>query len=151
MSSLITGASQGVYIISVTPFADDGSIDWKSTDRLVDFYLERGVTGMTILGILGEAHKLSDSESLAFARHHLKRVGGRVPVIVGASIPSNDRLAEFAGSVMEAGAGGVMIAPLGGLKTDQQVVDYFDGGFRKLPKDIPVCFQDYPQTTGVHI
>ena len=151
MAALIDGHSKGVFIISITPFTADGKIDWASTDRLIDFYLERGVSGVTILGILGEAHKLTDSESLAFAQHYLKRIDGRVPVIVGASLSSNDRIADFSSQCMDAGAGGVMIAPLGGLKTDQAVLDYYAGVFQKLDAKIPVCFQDFPQTTGVHV
>jgi 4-hydroxy-tetrahydrodipicolinate synthase len=151
MAALIDGNSSGVYIISITPFTADGKIDWKSTDRLIDFYLDRGVSGITILGILGEAHKLTDGESLAFAQHYLKRVDGRVPVIVGASLQSNDRIADFSAACMTAGAGGVMIAPLSGLKTDQAVIDYYAGVFQKLDPATPVCFQDFPQTTGVHI
>ena len=151
MAALIDGHSKGVFIISITPFTADGKIDWASTDRLIDFYLERGVSGVTILGILGEAHKLTDSESLAFAQHYLKRIDGRVPVIVGASLSSNDRIADFSSQCMDAGAGGVMIAPLGGLKTDQAVLDYYAGVLQKLDAKIPVCFQDFPQTTGVHV
>jgi 4-hydroxy-tetrahydrodipicolinate synthase len=151
MAALIDGNSNGVFIISITPFKADGSIDWASTDRLIDFYLDRGVSGVTILGILGEAHKLSESESLDFAKHYLRRIRGRVPVIVGASLPANDRIADFSAACMDSGAGGVMIAPLGGLKTDQAVLDYYAGVFQKLDPKTPVCFQDYPQTTGVHI
>ena len=151
MAAVIDGHSNGVYIISITPFTAEGKIDWASTDRLIDFYLDRGVSGVTILGILGEAHKLSDSESLDFARHYLKRINGRVPVIVGASLSSNDRIAEFAAASMDAGAGGVMIAPLPGLRTDQQILDYYAGVFQKLDPETPVCVQDFPQTTGVYM
>src|SRR3546814_1434047 len=52
----------GVYIIAVTPFTDNGALDLDSTDRMVDFYLERGVTGFTILGMMGEAPKLALAE-----------------------------------------------------------------------------------------
>ena len=46
----------GVYIISATPFTETGAIDYASADQLVDFYLERGVTGMTILGTVSYTH-----------------------------------------------------------------------------------------------
>jgi hypothetical protein len=81
----LTEDASGVYILSATPFAEDGAIDWASADRLVEFYLSKGVTGMTILGMMGEAPKLSSDDSLAFMSHMLGRVAGRVPVIVGVS------------------------------------------------------------------
>ena len=47
-------SARGVYLITVTPFTDASALDLASTDRMVDFCLERGVTGLTILGIMGE-------------------------------------------------------------------------------------------------
>ena len=57
MARLLDESAKGVYIISATPFTDSGELDLDSTDRLVDFYLEKGVDGITILGVLGEAQK----------------------------------------------------------------------------------------------
>ena len=42
-------SASGVYIISATPFTDNGEVDMDSADRLVDFYIEKGVSGITIL------------------------------------------------------------------------------------------------------
>ena len=52
---------------------------------------------------------------------------------------------------MDAGASGVMIAPIAGLKTEVQLCDYFAGVLQALGPDIPVYYQDYPQATGVSI
>ena len=84
-SGLIDEQTMGLYIISITPFSENGSIDFKSVDSLVEFFIEKGVTGMTILGMMGEANKLSANESEGFVNHVLKRVNGRVPVIAGVS------------------------------------------------------------------
>lgn len=69
---------KGVYLIAVTPFSDDGALDLASTDSMVDFYLGCGVTGLTILGILGEATKLTANESRTFVKQVLARVGKSV-------------------------------------------------------------------------
>ncbi|WP_142850194.1 dihydrodipicolinate synthase family protein [Telmatospirillum sp. J64-1] len=151
MAFSINGDTSGVYIISVTPFSEDGRLDLESTDRLVEFYIDSGVTGFTILGMMGEAQKLTADESRLYANHVLKRVNGRVPVVVGASSPGLDNMKNFVGDVMDAGAAGVMIAPGTGLKTDEQVVNYFRTVFQTLGADVPVVFQDYPQFTGVSI
>ena len=55
--------TRGVYIISVTPFTDAGEIDWASVDTLVEFYIGKGVSGATILGMMGEAQKLAEARS----------------------------------------------------------------------------------------
>jgi len=143
--------TRGVYIIAVTPFTDEGAIDWQSVDTLVEFYIGKGVSGVTILGMMGEAQKLAEEESAAFARYFIERVAGRVPVVVGVSHAGIDNLVRLAKSVMDCGAGGVMIAPAAGLKTEVQIGDYFAAVFARLGPAVPVCFQDYPLGTGVNI
>ena len=150
MPQHLTEEAKGVYVIATTPFTDDGAIDLASTDRLVEFCIEEGVHGMTALGVMGEAPKLSDSEQHAFMKHMLTRVGGRLPVIVGVSNPGMDNLAALAKAAMDAGAAGVMIAGIPGLKTDEQIHGYFSRVLEKLGPDIPVCLQDYPPTTTVY-
>jgi 4-hydroxy-tetrahydrodipicolinate synthase len=142
--------ASGMYVISATPFAEDGALDLDSTRSLMDFYLACGVSGMTILGIMGEAPKLTGEESLQFVKSVLKQVNGKVPIVVGASAPGLDNLAVFSRRVMEAGAAGVMIAPTPGLKTDEQVYGYFEQVASRLG-DIPWVLQDYPQVTTVHM
>ena len=55
-------AIQGVYPTAPTPFHDDGRSDVGSIDRLTDFYLRIGATGVTAHGQLGEAPKLEHAE-----------------------------------------------------------------------------------------
>ncbi len=143
--------TKGVYIISVTPFTDEGDIDWASVDSLVEFYIAKGVNGVTILGMMGEAQKLAETESAAFAKYFIDRIGGRVPVIVGVGSAALNTLVNLANSVMDLGASGVMIAPTAGLKTEVQISDYFSMVFKRLGPSVPVCFQDYPLGTGVNI
>src|SRR5690554_5537087 len=88
--------TKGVFVISPTPFTGDGALDLASVDRLVDFYLDKDVDGFTILGILGEATKLTPEESRDFMSRYLKRIDGAKPVIVGASNPGTDNLERFA-------------------------------------------------------
>ena len=143
--------ARGVYVIAATPFTDDGAPDEASTDAMVDFYLATGVTGMTILGIMGEAPKMAPDEGMAFARRVLDRVAGRVPVVVGVSGPGLDNMARLTGAAMDAGAAGVMVAPMPGLATEAKVRGYFAQVCAALGPDVPVCLQDYPQTTGVQM
>ncbi len=151
MSHRLNEQADGVYIISATPFDDDGSIDYDSADRLVEFYIEKGVSGMTILGMMGEAPKLSAEEAMTFMTHILKRVDGRIPVVTGVSNAGVGNLVHLAHASMAAGAAGVMIAPIPGLSTEDRVTGYFSQVFEALGPDVPVCYQDYPQSTGVSI
>lgn len=148
---LLDESAKGVYIISATPFTDAGEIDFESTDRLVDFYLEGRVDGITILGVMGEAPKLSNEESIAFSTRVLKRVQGRVPVVVGVSSAGTLNLKRLTDSVMSLGAAGVMVSPIAGLKTDEQIEGYFAGVVKELGPQVPIVLQDYPQLTSVYM
>ena len=135
--STFNETASGVYLITVTPFKDNGELDLVSTDRMVDFCLERGVTGLTILGIMGEATKLTADESRVFVKQVLNRVAGKVPVVVGASAAGFAPMGELTKSVMDMGAAGVMIAPAPTVRTDDQICGYFDMVNETLGSDVP--------------
>jgi 4-hydroxy-tetrahydrodipicolinate synthase len=147
----LDASARGVYLITVTPFTDSGALDLASTDRMVDFCLEAGVTGLTVLGIMGEATKLTAEESRLFVKQVLARVAGRVPVVVGASAPGFAPMRELTDSVMALGAAGVMVAPPSTLRTDDQIAAYFEMVQETLGPDVPWVLQDHPVATGVQM
>ncbi len=140
----------GVYVIAVTPFHDDGRIDVESTDRMVDFYRGCGVTGMTILGVMGEAPKLDTDEALGFARQVIKRCG-TLPVIVGVSAPGFAAMGKLSAGVMDMGAAGVMIAPPASARTDDQIAGYYEQCVAAVGAATPFVIQDFPQATSVQM
>lgn len=146
----LTEDARGVFVIAATPFLPDGALDFASMDRMLEAYLEAGATGLTILGMMGEAPKLTGSESQAVVEHVLARVGGRVPVVVGVSAPGFAAMAELSAAAMQAGAAGVMIAPPGNLRTDDQIVGYYHNAARFIG-DAPFVLQDFPLATGVQM
>ncbi len=141
--------SKGVYAIATTPFFEDGSIDFNSIDSLTDFYQDSGCTGITILGIMGEAPKLEPDESHAIIKRVISRA--KVPVIVGVSAPGFAAMKSLARTSMDMGAAGVMIAPTPALRTDEQIINYFAGAVEAVGDDVPWVLQDYPLTLSVVI
>jgi 4-hydroxy-tetrahydrodipicolinate synthase len=148
---LLDERARGVFIIAATPFADDGALDLTNLDRLIAFYLEAGVHGITILGMMGEAPKLTYEESCLVIARTLRHVAGAVPVVVGVSSPGLASVAQLTSVAMSAGAAGVMLAPPSGLATDEQIEGYLQQACAMLGDDVPVVLQDYPQATGVHL
>jgi 4-hydroxy-tetrahydrodipicolinate synthase len=147
---MLTSKAAGVYVIAATPFHDDGRVDAPSTERLVEFYRDCGVTGMTILGVMGEAPKLELEESLTFARHVIKRAGA-LPVVVGVSAPGFAAMRALSRGAMDAGAAGVMIAPPSHVRTDDQIKTYYDQCVDAIGSSTPFVIQDFPQITGVQM
>lgn len=148
--TLLTEQARGVFVISVTPFTPDGALDLDSLDRVTDFYLEAGADGLTILGMMGEAPKLTQAESLKVIDRVIARAQGK-PVVAGVSAPGLAALAELGTEAMERGAAGVMVAPPMSLRTDAQIHGYYKQACGFLGADVPVVLQDFPLATTVQI
>ncbi|TNC14479.1 dihydrodipicolinate synthase family protein [Methylobacterium terricola] len=144
----LEASASGVYPIAPTPFHADGRVDVQSIDRLCDFYVESGCTGMTVLGVLGEAPKLDAQEALDVAFRFIKRAPS-LPTIVGVSAPGFAAMRSLARAAMDAGAAGVMIAPPNTLRTDDQIVSYYSQAADAIGADVPFCIQDYPLNFSV--
>ncbi len=146
----LDASARGVFIIAATPFAPDGRLDLVATDRLIEFYLEKGVDGLTILGMMGEAPKLTDEEARTFALHVLGRIDGRVPVVVGASAPGFAPMRALGEVVMDAGAAGLMVQPPAtAARGDDMVLGYCRMVAETLGEATPWVLQDFPLASGV--
>jgi len=148
---LLDESARGVFIIAATPFADNHTLDLRSLERLIGFYIDAGVHGITILGMMGEAHKLTYDEARLVIQATLSQVAGEVPVVVGVSSPGLANLAALTSDAMSLGAAAVMVAPPSGLVTDEQVEGYVHQLCRAVGEEVPIVLQDYPQATGVHL
>jgi len=140
--------AQGLFPIAPTPFLADGRIDFDSIDVLTSFYLGAGATGLTVLGIMGEAPKLEHAEAVAVAARFIRRAPS-IPVVVGVSSPGFAAMTSLTKAVLDAGAAGVMIAPPPSLRTDDQIVTYFRQAAEAIGPDVPWVLQDYPLTLSV--
>ncbi|HUI99143.1 MAG TPA: dihydrodipicolinate synthase family protein [Usitatibacter sp.] len=145
----LTSEANGVYVIAPTPFHPDGRIDGSSVDRMTDFFLGAGVTGMTVLGQLGEAPKMEHSESVSIVKRVLQRFP--LPVVVGVSAPGFAAMRALTRDVMDAGAAGVMIAPPNTLRTDDSIAQYYRQASEAIGSDVPFVIQDYPLTFSVQM
>ena len=139
----------GVFVIAPTPFHLDGRIDEASIDRMTDFFLNAGVTGITVLGQLGEAPKMDHAESVAIVRRVIAHAN--VPVVVGVSSPGFAAMRALTQDVMALGAAGVMIAPPNTLRTDDSIVQYYRQASEAIGTKVPFVIQDYPLTFSVQM
>src|SRR4051812_49195143 len=105
----LDASAKGVFAIAPTPFRSDGSIDTHSVDRMTDFYADCGCSGITVLGMMGEAPKLDPDEAIQVARQVIRR--SKVQIVVGVSAPGFAAMRSLSRTVMNDGAAGVMIAP----------------------------------------
>jgi 4-hydroxy-tetrahydrodipicolinate synthase len=140
-------AWSGVFHILATPFREDGLLDTDGLPHLVESALATGITGFTILGIAGEAHRLTDEERRRVVERVVKEVGGRVPVAVGVSASGTHLATAFARMAREHGADALMVAPPAGLKNLDAVAEYYQTV--AAATGLPIVLQDEPVTTQV--
>lgn len=137
----------GVYNILATPFDPDGALDIAGLRRLTEAVIAAGVDGITILGVAGEAQKLSSGERDQVTDAVLETVAGRLPVFVGASQEATGTTIAASLAAERAGAAGVMIAPPTFLQPGPALTEHF----RRIGEalSIPIILQDYPPVNGV--
>jgi len=144
MSQRITG----IFNILATPFDSQLQVDWASLRRLVEFQLDKDAYGLTILGVLGEAAKLTVDERRQVMDTVMETVAGRVPVVVGVSHPELKTVIALSQAAFQAGAAGVMIAP---PRMEKPADDAVMALYSEIAEAVsqPIVVQDYPPVNGV--
>jgi 4-hydroxy-tetrahydrodipicolinate synthase len=143
-----TGLHPGVHSVLVTPFLPDESLDEKSLISLIDAFRKACVSGVLILGVIGEADLLSDTErervvDLTIAKRD------RLQVTVGVTHQSTVIARARARQAALAGASAVMVAPPMGSVAGPALFTHFERVSDGL--DIPVVVQDHPLSSGVKL
>jgi 4-hydroxy-tetrahydrodipicolinate synthase len=139
---------EGVYPIVVTPFLEDGSIDYDSLDRLIDHLLEQGVHGLGLFGNASEGYTLLGSERVEMLCRIVKRVNGRVPLVVSSGHTGTDAAVCLSCEAEGLGAAALMVLPPYFLKPDGDgLMFYYDAISRAV--SVPIMVQDAPLMSGV--
>ena len=102
---------------------------------------------LTILGIMGEAHKLLESERQRVLDIVMEQTAGRVPVVAGCTANSTHVAVHLAQNAEAAGAAAVMVAPPQNVKNEALLLEHYAAIADSI--SIPIVLQDEPVTTGV--
>lgn len=134
---------QGVLPILPTPFTSEGKVDESSIRRMIDFELEVGVHGVSILGFMGESHKMAESERKLVVRSVVDQLGGAVPTWVGVRAYGSAGAIEQALEAQDLGADAVFVAPLD-IQDDQALFNHYAAVAAAV--EIPVIIHDFPES-----
>ncbi len=140
----------GIIAVTVTPFLEDGQIDYSAAEKHIEKLLAAGVHGFLPLGATGEFAALSMDERKAYAEFFVKKVNGRAPVMVGAVSMNVDDTLEVARHAASIGADALMILPPPGLHPSQEEIYNF---YRHISDKVtlPVMVYNNPGSAGVDI
>ncbi|MBQ6716247.1 MAG: dihydrodipicolinate synthase family protein, partial [Clostridia bacterium] len=81
---------KGSYVALVTPFNENGSVNFKKLEELCEFQIQNGTDGIVVLGTTGESSTMSHEEDEDVVRCAMSAVAGRVPIVAGSGSNSTE-------------------------------------------------------------
>ena len=140
----------GSIVALVTPFKDNGDIDFESLDRLVDFHLANKTDGILVLGTTGESSTMTDAEDVAVAQHVVNRVNGAIPIIGGAGSNATHESLAKAKSLQMIGCDALLlITPYYNKSNEEGIYHHFLDVLDAT--EIPSILYNIPGRTGCSI
>lgn len=139
---------QGMHVAIVTPFRDDGDIDWAAWSRLLDWHLASGTDGVVVGGTTGESPTLSDAELLELARRARSQLGGRMQLIVGCGSNSTATTVERVRAFSAEGVDGLLlVTPAYNKPTQEGLFRHFEAAAQAA--GVPLVLYNVPLRTAV--
>ena len=140
----------GSIVALVTPFKDNGEIDFPALDRLVDFHLANETDGILVLGTTGESSTMTDAEDVAVAQHVVNRVNGAIPIIGGAGSNATAESLNKAKSLQMIGCDALLlITPYYNKSNEEGIYRHFTTVLDQV--EIPSILYNIPGRTGCSI
>ncbi len=140
----------GSGVAIVTPFNNDGSVNYDSLGKMIDFQIDNGTDAIVICGTTGEASTLSDDEQIETIKYAVDRTNKRIPVIAGAGSNDTKHGVELCKRAQNVGADGLLIVtPYYNKTTQKGLKKYFESMAGSV--DIPVIMYSVKGRTGLNI
>ena len=139
---------KGVWPVMITPFTSEGAVDFKSLERLVDWYISKGSAGLFADCQSSEIFFLSTEEKVAVASCVVKAAAGRVPVIAsGNTSDSLDDQVDEMNKIAKTGVDALIFLSNRFAKEDESDEIWIQNAryvIDRLPQDIPLGFYECP-------
>lgn len=140
---------KGIATALVTPFKN-GSIDFNSMAKLIDFQLENNVSAIVICGTTGEAPTLSETEQSSLIEFAVKRVNGSIPVIAGSGSNCTKKAVDLSIRAENLGADALLIVtPYYNKASDEGLIRHYITIADSV--SIPIILYNVPSRTGIDI
>jgi 4-hydroxy-tetrahydrodipicolinate synthase len=141
---------QGSIVALVTPFHENGSVNYARLDELVDWHIVSGTDGILILGTTGEASTMTNEECERVLKRVVKKAAGRIPVIAGSGSNCTQTMLEKSLRFQDAGADGLLIiTPYYNKANDEGMYRHFSTAADAVK--LPCILYNVPGRTGCSI
>lgn len=141
---------KGIYPAVLTPFKENGEIDFEMFAKNTEAQISAGVHGIIIAGTLGDAAVLDNDEKFELLSYAKKVVAGRIPLILNIAENTTKNAVDFAKKAKELGADGLMLLPPMRYKADdREVVEYFKAV--AIATDLPILIYNNPVDYATYV
>ncbi len=141
---------KGIIPALVTPFKEDGSIDYEEAGKLFDYTIKGGVHGLFIMGTNGEFYAIGMHEAVKYTEFVTKYVNGRLPVFVGLGSNNTEMAIRQGLRLREAGAEYfTVITPFFQALTDKELIGYYTELADALKT--PMLIYNIPARTNINV
>lgn len=146
MNHVFTGS--GVAL--VTPFSEDGKIDYEVFGKLIEFQIANNTDAIIVCGTTGEGSTLTVEERLSLFRYAAEKIRGRVPLICGTGSNSTSFSLDIAAEAEKCGADAhLMVTPYYNKTSQNGLIKHYFKLADNLSK--PVIVYNVPTRTGMNI
>ena len=141
---------RGLGIALVTPFNDDGSIDFESLANIIEYQITNGADFLCILATTGETPCLSSEEHLAVKTFIVKQVAGRVPLLMGCGGNNTAAVVEMCQTYDMSGIDGLLsVCPYYNKPSQEGLYQHFKAIANATT--LPVVLYNVPGRTGINL
>ena len=138
---------RGTGVAIITPFHNEGSIDFKSFEKVIDFQIENNVDFLVFMGTTGEAVTLNDNERNAIISFAVEIVNGRVPVVIGAGGNNTQKIVNTIKSTDFTGVDAILsVSPYYNKPQQDGIYNHYKTIAGVSP--VPVILYNVPGRTG---
>jgi len=137
----------GIYTPVVTPYHDDGSVNWDGLADVIEYLISAGVHGLISGGSTGENYAQTVAERVEIAQFTKDRIKGRLPLVVGTGTMLTDDSIALAVAAKEMQAESILLAsPPYAVPTDRE--NALNALAIDRAADLPIMLYNYPHRTG---
>jgi dihydrodipicolinate synthase len=141
---------KGLGVALITPFKEEGSIDFEALSRLVDYHLESGTDYIVALGTTAETPTLSKKERVEVVRFIVEKVNGKIPVVMGVGGNNTADVAEDIKTTDFTGIRAVLsVTPYYNKPTQEGLFQHYCVLSKASP--LPIILYNVPGRTGVNM
>ncbi|MBR1547491.1 MAG: 4-hydroxy-tetrahydrodipicolinate synthase [Prevotella sp.] len=147
---MVRNIFKGLGIALVTPFKEDGSVDYRSLIRLVEYQLDNGADFLCILATTGETPTLTSDERQKIKETVVSLVGGRIPILMGCGGNNTAAIIEELKTRDFQGIDGILsVCPYYNKPSQEGLYQHFKAIAAATP--LPVVLYNVPGRTGVNM